>query len=113
MDKIISTIKIRDYTTTPGGRDKPDGDFSGEWFYVEHLQPAFDAASKMDGKLEIDMNGVYGYSTSWLNGVFERLINEYGMSSWDKLVITARLPKTRARVRHQFFPEEKAKLAKV
>ena len=66
MEIIISEV----FTKTPGARFKDDGDFSGEEFRDNILLPHFQKAVEMNGKLTIDLDGGYGYATSFLEESF-------------------------------------------
>lgn len=63
-------IKIAvDFSDTPGGRYKKDGNFSGEEFRENLLLPAFDDL-KEDESLLIDLDGGFGYGISFLEEAF-------------------------------------------
>lgn len=65
------TISIaREFTMTPGGRYISEGDFSGELFREKLLWPAFAKAKETNEELVIDLDGGYGYGTSFLDESF-------------------------------------------
>lgn len=67
----------RDYTETPGARYIADGEYSGQDFREKHLEPLF--ADKNDNsKISITLDGVEGYSTSFLEEAFGGLARIYG-----------------------------------
>ncbi len=70
MDKKI-IITVRDFSETPGPREKAQGDFSAELFVETILDPEF---TKMNNdaeiKMVIDLDGTLGYGTSFLEEVF-------------------------------------------
>ena len=66
--KIISVAK--DYTRFPAGRYTTDGPFSGERFRQEWLEPALRA----NDTLEVDLDGVVGYGSSFLDEAFGGLV---------------------------------------
>jgi len=70
MDQKIK-ITVRDFSETPGPREKVQGDFSAELFVETVLDPEF---KKMDVdaslKMVIDLDGTLGYGTSFLEEVF-------------------------------------------
>jgi len=70
MDQKIK-IAVRDFSETPGPREKVQGDFSAEFFVETVLDPEF---QKMDAdvnlKMEINLDGTLGYGTSFLEEVF-------------------------------------------
>lgn len=67
-----------DFSETPGARYRSEGDYSGEEFRDELLAPQFVAARKLGEKLIIDMDGGYGYPTSFLEEAFGGLARKYG-----------------------------------
>ena len=64
----------KDYTDTPGGRYISQGDFSGQDFRNKILEPKYIEAVKKGEKLKIDMDGGYGYGSSFLEEAFGGLI---------------------------------------
>jgi len=73
-------IKIRrEFTATPGARFKTDGNFSGEQFREEILEPKFKEAIEKKEKLFIDLDGGYGYAQSFLEESFGGLARMYGV----------------------------------
>ncbi len=69
------TIKIAtDYTRFPGGRLQSDGKYSAEEFRKTKLEPLFDN----DEKIIIDLDGVEGYSTAFLEETFGGLVRKFG-----------------------------------
>ena len=74
-------IKIStDFSETPGARYKNEGDYSGEEFREEILKPKFCEAKKKGEVLIIDLDGGYGYPTSFLEEAFGGLARIYGPS---------------------------------
>lgn len=70
MDQKIKIV-VRDFSETPGPREKVQGDFSAELFVETVLNQEF---QKMDAdtnlKMEINLDGTLGYGTSFLEEVF-------------------------------------------
>lgn len=66
----------KDYTDTPGGRYIIQGDFSGEDFRNKLLKPKYIEAVEKGEKLKIDLDGGYGYGSSFLEEAFGGLIRE-------------------------------------
>lgn len=64
--KMISIA--RDFTDTPGGRSK--GDFTGVMFREQLLMPAL----KEHDKVVVDLSGVVGFGSSFLEESFGGLI---------------------------------------
>lgn len=70
-------IKVaRDFTDTPGGRYIKEGEFSGELFRKKILLPRYNEALQKKEKLLIDLDGCYGYATSFLEEAFGGLARE-------------------------------------
>lgn len=66
-------IKIniaQDYSKVPGGRFIKDGLYSGEDFREKILCPKFYEAEKEHTTLQIDLDGGYGYGSSFLDEAF-------------------------------------------
>lgn len=62
-----------DFTDTPGARYRRDGEFSGEQFLEELLIPKFDKAVKEKYIIEINLDRVWGYPSSFISGSFGKL----------------------------------------
>ena len=67
-----------DFSETPGARYRIEGDFSGEEFRESLLEPRFLEAKSKGEQLTIDLDGGYGYPTSFLEEAFGGLAREYG-----------------------------------
>lgn len=59
-----------DYSETPGARYKSEGEYSGEEFRDSILRPKYEEAVKNGEKLVIELDGGYGYPTSFLEEAF-------------------------------------------
>ena len=66
----------KDYTDTPGGRSISQGEFSGEDFRNKLLKPKYLEAVEKNEKLKIDLDGGYGYGSSFLEEAFGGLIRD-------------------------------------
>lgn len=73
--KLISIAK--DYSETPLGRYPEDGDFSGTRFRQEFLKPALDTESEV----HVEIDGVEGYGSSFLDEAFGGLVRERHFTS--------------------------------
>lgn len=70
MKNIISIA--RDFSPYPGGRIPADGPHSGEEFRDTFLLPIF----KDEKKVQIDLDGVWGYGSSFLEEAFGGLVRK-------------------------------------
>lgn len=73
---IINICK--DFSETPNARYRAEGPFSGEEFRELILEPKFLAARDQKEKLVINLDGGYGYPTSFLEEAFGGLARKYG-----------------------------------
>ena len=67
-----------DFSDTPGARYKSEGNFSGEEFRDTLLNPKFREAKESGKKLTINLDGSYGYPTSFLEEAFGGLARIHG-----------------------------------
>ncbi|MEL7657007.1 MAG: STAS-like domain-containing protein [Bacillota bacterium] len=65
-----------EYTKTPGGRHESEGQYSGEDFRKSRLKPAFEQSVRNGEELVVDLDGGYGYATSFLEEAFGGLARE-------------------------------------
>jgi len=66
------------FTESPGGRYEKEGRFSGENFRDNQLIPKYLEAKNADVILQIDLDGTYGYATSFLDEAFGGLAEAFG-----------------------------------
>lgn len=66
----------KDFTQFPGARSRAHGPFSGEEFREDYLTPLF--RDESDEPIEVDLDGVDGYATSFLEETFGGLVREFG-----------------------------------
>lgn len=71
-EKIISIAQ--DYSKTPAGRYPADGPFNGERFRDTILIPALRHAVETGDRIVVVLDGVLGYSSSFLEEVFGGLV---------------------------------------
>lgn len=71
-------IIAKDFHEDPGARDEKDGLNSGEIFYRDLLLPRFLKAVKENYILQVDLDGVFGYPSSFVSGSFGKLSIEHG-----------------------------------
>ncbi len=66
-----------DFSSTPAGRYKEDGEFSGQCFREGFLIPNLENANK-DNPLIVNLNDAEGYGSSFLEEAFGGLVREEG-----------------------------------
>ena len=67
---MIEISISKDFTKCPGGAFRKDGKFSGEEFREDILKPKWKKAQEKGEKLIVNMDGGYGYSTSFIREAF-------------------------------------------
>ena len=72
--KVTRIIKVKDFSTAPGGRYINHGPFSGEEFRNTVLIPAF----KSGEQLLIDLDGTFGYASCFIDEVFGEMARLHG-----------------------------------
>jgi len=73
----------QNFSETPGARYKTDGDFSGQDFFENILEPKFLEIQETNFKLVVNLDNTDGYATSFLDEAFGGLARKYG----EKLVL--------------------------
>lgn len=67
-------IHIKDeFSDSLGARYEKDGPYSGESFYTTLLRPRYEEAIKKRVHLDVFLDGVWGYPSSFVSGSFGRL----------------------------------------
>lgn len=80
---LISVVK--DYTDKPGARYETQGPFSGERFRDEILYPKFKEAIIRKETLTVDLDGGYGYGSSFLEEAFGGLVRKLKKENYENL----------------------------
>ncbi|MEG0836042.1 MAG: STAS-like domain-containing protein [Christensenellaceae bacterium] len=75
MNEVVISI-ANEYTKAPGGRFKKEGPHSGEDFREARLKPRFLQAKSNGDILVVDLDGGYGYATSFLEEAFGGLARD-------------------------------------
>lgn len=78
MIQRINISIATDFSDAPGARFRDDGDDSGQEFYEDLLRPKFLEAVAQKAILFIDLDGTYGYATSFISYSFGSLSREFG-----------------------------------
>ena len=71
---MIEINIAREYSKTPGGRYIKEGKYSGEDFRERFLKPRYLEAQESDDILIVNLDGGYGYGSSFLEEAFGGLI---------------------------------------
>ena len=82
------TLRINiaeEFSPVPIGRYRDDGEKSGEAFREDILYPRIQVALEKQEILEIDLTGMYGLASSFLEEAFGGLVREKGLNSDDIL----------------------------
>lgn len=72
----MKIVISKEYTKIPGGRFENEGEFSGENFRKTILKPKYVESLSKREKLMIDMDGCYGFASSFLEEAFGGLARE-------------------------------------
>ena len=67
----------KDFTDCPGGRYRIHGDFSGEEFREDFLEPCMNR----EGVTVVDLNGVLSFPPSFIDESFGVLVQQYGIDA--------------------------------
>ena len=73
---MICVNIAEDYSKVPGGRYIEDGPFSGQDFRENILLPKFQEAKRQNVILQVNLDGGYGYGSSFLDEAFGGLARE-------------------------------------
>ena len=91
----MMTLRVKDYAVAPGGRYRKDGPFSGEQFRDDILVPKLLAAADRNEEVVVELDGVAGYGSSFLEEVFGGLIRRDVMARQDTSPVLRVLAKER------------------
>lgn len=75
-----------DFSDVPGPRSRSEGANSAEEFLDGHLRPKFLEAERLGDKLLVDLDGGFGYATSFLEEAFGGLAREVGVERVQQVV---------------------------
>lgn len=107
---ILTHISVsKDFSRTPGGRYREDGPFSGVEFREDFVEPSLKQAILERHKLAIDLDGVSGYATSFLEETFGGLVRSLKQPVRQHLEIITKLP-LRMREVEEYIRDEENKL---
>lgn len=80
MDKVLINI-ADDFSDAPGARNRSDGDDSGQEFFEDILCPKYKEAISKNKVLSVNLDGTYGYATSFISESFGSLSKQFGAKS--------------------------------
>lgn len=84
MENASSFIDVaKDFSTTPGGRLRRHGPFSGEEFRTRLLAPAVREALLNNSSVVVRLDGTAGYAGSFLEEAFGGLLRSDGFTLKD------------------------------
>lgn len=94
MDKFAMKeeirIKVLDFTEDPGPRyirqDQSGNHTSGEAFYLNILNAKFEQAFREDKKLILELDGVSGYPSSFLDEAIGELVYDFTLEHVSKIL---------------------------
>ena len=104
-------IKVLDFTENPGPRyirqDKIGESNSGEAFYLQTLNEAFSQAYKENKQLVLELDGVSGYPSSFLDEAIGELVFDFTLEIVEKyLDFDTHMYKRRvAQVKEETYPQ--------
>ena len=80
------TIKVAtEFTETPGARYESQGPYSGEQFRNEILYPKFIESQEKNEELVVDLDGGYGYGSSFIEESFGGLVRKLFKEKYNKI----------------------------
>ena len=82
----MEIVICRDFSETPNARYRAEGPDSGEEFRESLLEPKYILARNSNQKLIINLDGAYGYPTSFLEEAFGGLARKYGSADEPSLI---------------------------
>lgn len=86
MNKVMINVGV-EFSKQPFGRYYDDGDFSGQLFRENFLEPAFKSQAKVIEVYLDDIEQGWEYGSSFLEESFGRLASEVGRESISRLLI--------------------------
>ena len=75
MEKEL--VRVLDFAEYPGVRYIEQGDYSGEEFYVDTINPLFKKCISENKILVVDLDGTAGYASSFLDECFGNLVYDF------------------------------------
>lgn len=82
----MKTLVIKEFLPRTGLRHFKTSDNSGEEFYHKYLNEYFASSYKSGEKLLVDLDGVRGYSPSFIDEAFGNLIFDFSLKVVSKLL---------------------------
>jgi hypothetical protein len=89
VDFALTLNVASEYTRTPGGRYRSDGEYSGEDFRETLLRPRYEEARAKKTTLLVILDGGYGYASCFLEEAFGGLARELNVRKLEDLDIVS------------------------
>lgn len=77
VSQLMHISVAKEFSETPGPRDRDEGDWSGTQFLEDILLPRFTQALTDRTQLMVDLDGTEGYATSFLEAAFGGLARRF------------------------------------
>lgn len=78
---MTTYLFAKQFTRSPGGRKRVHGKHSGEEFFETVLVPRHE----QDERTVLDLSGVRGFATSFLDGAFGEFASTFGIARFHEL----------------------------
>ena len=108
VDDRAVVLQVLKFTATPGPRYRHEGDWSGQQFREEYLEPHYLEAREAGKQLVVDLDGTEGYASSFLEEAFGGLAR---LHSIDEVLATIQIQSSSPRkwykeeVLEEYIPE--------
>lgn len=79
----------KQFSPTPGARYRDDGDWSGQQFREELLEPAYREVARTGGRVIVNLDDCEGFATSFLEEAFGGLVRKVGSAREVQGVVSA------------------------
>lgn len=100
-----------DFSRTPGARHVSEGKYSGDEFRDNILYPKYCEAKENNEKLVVNLDGCYGYATSFLEESFGGLVRKIQKRGiLDTIVIESEEDESLIELIHQYVRDAEEKI---
>lgn len=100
-------IRVSDFSKTPLMRHCSVSECSGEEYYHKYLNTAFKKALDCNDNLEINLDGVDGYSPSFIDEIFGNLVYDFSLNIVSKRlkIFSLEEPEWLESIKNDTFPQ--------